>query len=388
MNRSLAFRQSVALKSVVIAGGLCAGAWRAEAAVYSQTDLVSDIPGLAIKTDPELLNSWGVSRITTPFSTPFWISNQAAQTTTLYSVTGSTNISKVDINPPSGFVGIPTTASGPQGPTGQVSNSSSNFSIAGGPALFMFANLNGTISAWSGGVSSTIVVPASGASYTGLAINSAQNMIYAANGAGTGSIDVFDSTFTRVTLPGAFANPFPGMVPFNVQDIGGSVYVTYAPPGHAGQTGAALGQGGVAKFSETGVLEQMMSGGQLAAPWGVALAPADFGLFSNDLLVGNFSYLHSEINAFDPTTGMFEGSIPIDDGPGNTNGGLWALTFGGGGNNGDPNILYFTEGLNGERDGLFAALSVPEPSTWALMLLGLAGLGLAARRRRTPLPIV
>jgi uncharacterized protein (TIGR03118 family) len=376
MNRSLT------LEFVAIMCALGAGAWRAEAAEYTQTDLVSDKSGLAQVTDTDLKNPWGVSHFD---GSPFWVSNQATQTATLYSISGGINASKValTVNIPPGSI---------LGPTGQVGNSSSNFAITGGPALFMFANLNGTISAWnmSQGTAAVVEVTTPGALYTGLAINQAQNMIYAANGNGTGSIDVFNSSFAPATLPpGAFTNPFTGMVPFNVQDINGSVYVTYAPPGRAAQQNAALGQGGVAKFSESGVLEQMMSDGQLAAPWGVALAPSDFGSFSNDLLVGNFSFLHSEINAFDPTTGTFEGSIPIDVGLGNTAGGLWALNFGVTGSNGIPNALYFTDGINGENDGLFAVLTVPEPSTWALMLIGLGGLSLAAswRRRQSPIAI-
>ena len=126
----------------------------------------------------------------------------------------------------------------------------------------------------------------------------------------------------------------------------------------------------------------MMLGGNLAAPWGVALAPADFGKFGGDLLVGNFSYFNSEINAFNPITDAFEGMIPINDGPHNAPGGLWTLTFGGGGKDGSPSTLYFTDGINNENAGLFGAItSIPELSTWVMMLAGFAGLGLAAYRR-------
>ena len=114
-------------------------------------------------------------------------------------------------------------------------------------------------------------------------------------------------------------------------------------------------------FDENGgSLQRLVTGGQLAAPWGVALAPAGFGQFGGDLLVGNFSFVASEINAFDPLTGAFQGTIPIDVGAGNTPGGLWALEFGSGaGNGGDANTLYFNDGINGEANGLFAALEVP-----------------------------
>ncbi len=139
-------------------------------------------------------------------------------------------------------------------------------------------------------------------------------------------------------------------VPFNVQNINGSIFVTYAPVGHAAQTGAALGQGAVAVFSESGVLQQVLTGaGHLAAPWGITLAPAGFGQFGGDLLVGNFSYINTGISAFDPVTGAFLGTIPIDAGIGNSAGGLWALGFGIGGSNGDPNTLDFTDGIDGEN---------------------------------------
>jgi uncharacterized protein (TIGR03118 family) len=379
--------EATGLATAIALAGFCVGAGRAEAD-YVQTNLVSDIPGLAAITDPELVNPWGVSHSAT---SPFWVSDQGQNAATLYTVTGDTNVSKVDINPPTGFVGIPTAGAGPQGPTGQVSNSNAaSFAVGnggdGGSAHFIFANLNGTISAWDTGTSSVIQATTSGATYTGLAVNTAQTMLYAANDAGTGSIDVFNSLFKPVTLSAnAFTNPFPGLVPFGVQDINGDVYVTYAPSGRPNQTGAALGSGAVAVFDENGnLIDKLIDGSQLAAPWGIALAPSDFGEFSNDLLVGNFSYDNSEINAFDPTTGESLGTIPIDVGTGNTPGGLWNLGFGIGGSNGSPNVLYFSDGINGETDGLFGAISVPEPSGLAVFAGALVFLviGRRALRRR------
>jgi uncharacterized protein (TIGR03118 family) len=309
-------------------------------------------------------------------------------------VTGSTNVTKVNINPPSGFVGIPTTASGPQGPTGQVFNtntSASSFPVGNGgdgaSAHFIFANLNGTISAWDTGTTAFTQVTTPGAVYTGLAINTAGTQLYAVNNA-TGGINVFNSNFAPMSLgAGAFATPATipaGLVPFNVQNINGSIFVTYAPIGHQAQTMATPGQGAVAVFSESGVLQQVLTGaGHLAAPWGIALAPSGFGQFGGDLLVGNFSYINTGIDAFDPVTGAFLGTIPINAGLGNTAGGLWALGFGTGSSNGDPNTLYFTDGIDGETHGLFGAISaVPEPATWAMMLIGFAGLGFAFRQSR------
>ena len=224
--------------------------------------------------------------------------------------------------------------------------------------------MNGTISAWDTGATAFIQVTTPGASYTGVAINQARTQLYAANNAATGSINVFNSAFAPVSLgAGAFATPAAisnfnsGLVPFNVQDINGSVYVTYALAGNPQDT-AALGLGAVAKFNESGTLEQTIVGGNLSSPWGIALAPlTGFGAFSGDLLVGNESYMNSEINAFNPTTGAFEGTIPIDVGSGNTPGALWALGFGTGmGNAGSADTLYFTDGINDQNDGLFAAV--------------------------------
>jgi len=375
------------VKSAIVFFGLCASGASVEASPYVQTDLVSDIPSLASLTDPQLMNPWGISHNAT---SPFWTSNQLTNSATLYMVTGSTTVSKVNINPPQGFVSIPTTAP-PQGPTGQVANSNTTaFQIVNGgngqSARFIFANLNGTISAWNGGLSAITQVTTAGAVYTGLAINASQTRLYAANGAGTGRIDVFDSSFQPVALgAGAFTDPnLPaGFVPFNVQDIGGKLYVTYAPAGRASQTTATAGMGVVSVFDESGTFqEQLISGSALAAPWGIALAPAGFGEFANDLLVGNFSFVDSAINAFDPITGALEGTIPINVGAGNTPGGLWALEFGNGGNGGDVNTLYFTAGINGERDGLFAAISVPEPSSLALFAAALLTFYAIRRRPR------
>jgi uncharacterized protein (TIGR03118 family) len=347
--------------------------------LYQQTNLVSDVPGLAQVTDPNLVNPWGVSFSAT---SPWWVSDAGANVSTLYAVTSA----GVTVNPL--VVSIPTTGSGAQGPTGQVQNSTaSDFVIPAdnAKASFIFANLNGTISAWNGmltpNTQAIVVATTSGASYTGLALgsNASGNLLYAANSA-AGKIDVFNGSFAPVNLgANAFAAPqgLPaGLVPFNVQNIGGNIIVTYAPAGHVAQVGATEGQGAVATFDSSGTFKagSLIVGGKLAAPWGVTLAPAGFGSFGGDLLVGNFAYNFSEINAFDPTTGAYVGTLT---GPNGTllNPGLWALFFGTGGNNGDPNTLYFAAGIMGEQHGLLGAITpqqgvVPEPSTIALVLTG------------------
>jgi uncharacterized protein (TIGR03118 family) len=352
---------------------------------FIQTNLVSDIPMLATITDSNLKNPWGVSE--SPMS-PFWVSDQGTSVATLYMVTAA-GVSKAGLT-----VTIPSTGLGPQGPTGQVFNNQAvafpmSFPVGASPATFMFANLNGQISAWNGSQGMTAAVEATtpGAVYTGLAIasNASGPLLYAANGAGN-RIDVFNGSFAPVSLgANAFQNPVAGLVPFNVQNIGGQIYVTYAPPGRPAQIAAMEGQGAVAIFDTSGnLIKTLISGSKLASPWGMTLAPPGFGSLGGDLLVGNFSFAASEINAFDPTSGALRDTIPIDAGPGVMPGGLWALIVGNGGNGGDPHTVYFSDGINGETDGLFASLSpVPEPGTSALLGSGLAGIaGVAWRKRR------
>jgi uncharacterized protein (TIGR03118 family) len=359
------------LAAWIAVGAVWAGTLHAQVTGFVQVNLVSDIPKLATLTEPELVNPWGVSHSST---SSFWTSNQGTNTATLFAVTDRTTVTKVNINPPAGDVLIPPGGVGAVGPTGQVNNantSSTGCDVSKGIAFpvnnggdsgfahFIFANLNGTISAWDTGPTAFIQVTTAGAVYTGLAINGAQTRLYAANNS-AGTIDVFDCTFAPVSLGAdAFVNPaLPArLVPFNVQEIGGNVYVAYAPAGRAAQTSAPLGAGAVAIFDEDGnFITQLIAGSRLAAPWGMTLASAGFGRFINHLLVGNFSYLHSEINAFDPTTGQLRGRIPIAVGKGQTPGGLWAIEFGVGGSNGDPNTLYFSDGINGENNGLFGAI--------------------------------
>ena len=392
--------QAVLLSAVGL-GALCAGAGTAQAQ-FQQNNLVSNISGLATTTDSSLVNPWGVSFAN---GSPIWISDQATQTTPLFGVTGSTGVG----NAPLFTVNVPP--AGASGPTGQVANaaalagsSGAGFDISttsggnGKPADFIFANLNGSIAAWNGNPVLTQALTqtsVAGASFTGLAINSTDTELFAANDAG-GTIDAFNNNF-QLTSTNAFVAPTAvsakGLVPFNVTDLGGNVFVTYAPSGHTAQTMATGGQGAVVEFNQTtGAVENTIMNNALASPWGVAMAPMSFGKFGGDLLVGNFSFepgVADVINAFNPVTDALVGSIDVNPGAGNTPGGLWSIVFGGSGSDGTPNTLFFTDGINGEKDGLFGSFTaVPEPSTWAMMLAGFGGLALLAARRRRALSAI
>lgn len=330
---------------------------------FRQTDLVSDVPGMARTTDTNLLNSWGLASSPTG---PFWIADNGAGVATVYNRDGqpipSGSPLVVTIPPPQG--GTP-----PSAPTGVVFNGANAFIVSqgthSGPSQFLFATEDGTISGWNPNVNGTNAIlavdnSASGAVYKGLALgtNNSGTFLFATD-FHDAKIDVFDASFHAAGLPGSFADPSipAGFAPFGIRNIGGSLYVTYAkqklPEKHDDDAGP--GNGFVDVFDTNGnLLQRLASHGTLNSPWGLALAPATFGVFSNDLLAGNFG--DGRISAFDPSTGAFRGLIVDDGGNPVTIDGLWALTFGNGSPGGDPNKLYFTAGPNGEKDGLFGSL--------------------------------
>jgi uncharacterized protein (TIGR03118 family) len=335
-----------------------------------QTNLVSDVPGLAVSTDPNLANPWGVSFSAT---SPFWVSDEATNVATLYQGTGMVVAKVVTV---------------PGGPTGQVFNSTgtSNFLVGASPATFIFDTLGGAIYGWNNaaGSSAQLEATTAGASFTGLALdnNGTGNFLYAANNAGAGGIDVFDASFAPATLSGSFTDPnLPaGYVPYNIQNINGDLYVEYESP----TSQRTLGAGVVSVFDANGNLinELIGPGGQLESPWGITLAPSGFFDFSGDLLVGNFG--NGEINAFDPVTGAYLGTLSDSGGNPIVNQDLWALAVDPGSSN--PNAVYFTAGIDHQTEGLFGALtsssSSPEPASLGLSLCALAFCGLAFRLRQ------
>jgi uncharacterized protein (TIGR03118 family) len=344
-----------------------------------QTNLVSDQAGVALHQDTDLVNAWGLSH---GANGPFWISDNGSGKTTLYDGQGT----KIALT-----VSIPPVGSGT--PTGQVFNSFGASAFGGNN--FLFVSEDGTISAWKGadGTTAQTMVPGSSSNvYKGVALGASggNDYLYAANFR-QGTIDVFNSSFAHASLAGSFTDPTlpAGYAPFNVQNLNGKLYVTYAvQDGAKHDDVAGAGHGVVAVFNTDGTfVSQLAAGGTLNSPWGLELAPATWGYthFDNALLVGNFG--DGTINAFDPTTGAFLGRLRDQNQNLLQIDGLWGLAFGAGVRNGDPNALYFTAGPNGESDGLFGKLTpatpTPEPSSLVLCGLGAAGLAFVARRRAT-----
>jgi uncharacterized protein (TIGR03118 family) len=338
---------------------------------YVQTNLVSDIPGLAPNTDPNLKNPWGVSFAP---NGPFWVSNQVTGTVTLYDGAGQ----RFPVGSPL-VVTVPSASGG--GPTGQVFNPTSDFPLTtGGQAFFLFANLDGTISGWNPaqGTFAEVRVSTPGGEFTGLALgnNGSGNFLYAADPAG-GQVRVFDANFMPTSLPGAFVDPnLPaGFSLYNIQNLNGTLYVTYE--------NEDAGGGVVNAFDLSGNFLRRVSsnadGGPLDSPWGLALAPSSFGQFGNALLVGNEDDGH--ISAFDPLTGQFLGQLHDNQGNPIANTGLWGLVFGSGGLGSDPNVLYFAAGINDEENGLFGSIA-PAPDAGGTLALLAIGIGAVLSIRR------
>jgi uncharacterized protein (TIGR03118 family) len=286
------------------------------ATAYIQHNLVSDIPLLADFTDPNLVNPWGISFTA---ASPFWICDQGTGLSTVYTASATVQAGTVSTT----VVTVPATNAKATGGrcTGQVANTNTAaFAVNGTAVTFIFATEDGSISARVGAVGIIKVDnSAAGAVYKGLALfNSANaNYLYAAN-FNSGKIDVFDGTYSPVTLSGSFTDPAipAGFAPFNIQNLGGKLFVTYAKQDAAKQNDVAgPGNGYVSVIDTNGNLlpaGHLIANGPLNSPWGVQIAPSTFGDFKGALLVGNFR--DGTINAFDPNAGTFLGNLKYPSG--------------------------------------------------------------------------
>jgi len=347
------------ISSTVLALGLAAATASAQNA-FIQHNLVSDLPGLADHTDANLVNPWGIS-----FSggSPFWISDNGTGLSTLYNGAGVPNARVVTVPPPGG--GTP-----PSAPTGTVWNGSADFKINGATCLFLFDTEDGTISGWASSFGNNAALKidnsADSAVYKGMAIGSTNgtNYIYATDFHNNQvlMIDGNWNTIKTFTDPGLPA----GYAPFGIQNIGGNLYVTFAlQDAEKHDDVGGPGNGYVDVFDLDGnLVKQLIAGGALNSPWGLAMAPSGFGSFGGDLLVGNFG--DGQINVYSPSTGAWIDSINDTTGHPISEPGLWAIAFGNGGQGGSTNILYFTAGIAGpdsvEDHGLFASVSPAFPS--------------------------
>jgi uncharacterized protein (TIGR03118 family) len=356
---------------------------------YTQTNLVSNAAGVAPVTDPQLINPWGISRGS---GSPWWVSDNATGFSTLYNGAGAKQSLIVTIPPAD-----PTNKNTPTGtPTGTIANSSqTDFLLAPTkPALFLFSTIDGTIAGWNPGVVATVAVTVfkatDGSSYTGLtsAFIDGNRFLYAANFT-KGRVDVFDNAFHPVDLSKEHLNENSSdrdghssensfvdenlprdYVPFNVQTIGNDIVVTYAlhMEGARFETDGP-GLGFVDIFTSDGrLLQRLEHGDWLNAPWGVALAPLDFGRFSHDLLVGQFAgggdtQSSGFIAAYDLATGKFDGLLQDASGKPLAINGIWALSPGNvSPANNDATAapaaeVYFTAGPNHGSGGLLGYLT-------------------------------
>jgi uncharacterized protein (TIGR03118 family) len=352
---------------------------------YVVTNLTSDLPGIAPNTDSVLQNAWGVAF--TPGASPFWIADNATGCSTLYDGSGVPQPQsaplRVKLPLPGGSV--PATACQPvdpnnppkptpAAPTGLVWNPTATFLVPKTtlPATFIWDTEDGTISAWTGGLTpndqAVLAVDNSpGAVYKGLAFGTNVHGVFLfATNFRAGTIDVFAPAptgadrfrpATSTEIEGDFTDPnMPdGFAPFGIQNINGDLFVTYALQNefkHDDVAGA--GNGLVDIFDANGhLLQRFASGGALNSPWGVVRASFTFGQFSGDILVGNFG--DGKIHAFD-SRGKFLGALKDDDGKPIAIDGLWTLTLGGG-RNSNSDTLYFTAGPNSESDGLFGTIT-------------------------------
>jgi uncharacterized protein (TIGR03118 family) len=358
MSTLLTHARHAARATIVAAGIALAAPALADSNQYAIRNLVSDVPGAAEQLDPDLVNPWGVAFNPNGF---VWVVDNGTGKSTLYDGNGIKQALIVTIPSASG--------ADPGTPTGITFNGTSDFRIAVAPgatpvvAPFIFVSEDGVISAWAPPLTTAQVVATNpAANYKGVAIagDGVANHLYAADFVGR-KIDVYTSTFAPSSVPGGFADPSipPGYGPFNIMAFQGNLYVAYAKIGDEGDEVAGKGFGFVRVFDANGVLlKRLVSRGPLNAPWGMALAPAGFGRFSNRLLVGNFG--DGMINAFDLKTGHFAGRLRFGKGKPEGIEGLWGIAFGPGVRNQPTDTLFFAAGIDDEEHGLYGRIEATE----------------------------
>jgi uncharacterized protein (TIGR03118 family) len=344
------------------------------ASAFSLTNLVADTAGSAATVDANLVNPWGLAIPAGNFAA--WVANNHSETSTLYDGNGKAQPQATPL--------VVAFAAGPTGttfdPTGIVFNASAAdfvVSSAGksGAAPFIFDGEGGMIAGWSSGVDPahaiTMYMDAGGAVYKGIALaqNSGKSFLYATD-FHNNKVDVFDASFAKQTTSATaftFADPGipPGFAPFGIQAVASGasgatqIYVTYAkqqaPDNHDNANGAGLGY--VDIYDTNGkLIKELVAGGALNAPWGIALAPSDFGTFGNALLVGNFG--DGKINGYDPSSGSFLGTVKNSSGAALATSGLWGIAFGNDANSQPHNTLFFAAGPNDEANGSYGRIDL------------------------------
>ncbi|HEX7136015.1 MAG TPA: TIGR03118 family protein [Iamia sp.] len=341
----------------------------APGSAYRQVNLASDLGGVAEIIDPVMINPWGLA--SNDAGSPLWVANDGTNTAGQYVGTGGGGLvrhaTQARINLLGGL------------PTGIVANGSDGFDVPSTTtgSLFLGVSITGNVLAWASGNTASIAASHPGHVYTGAAQanNGVNDFLYAADFA-NGTIDVFDENyalqpavsfpFADPTIPTTMGNTYH---PYNIQNVDGSLIVSYAKVGTGGLPEDGVGNGFVRRFNANGVRDLTfgINNGALNSPWGIVKAPATFGIFGGSLLIGNNGDGNPSIHSYNPTTGAFLGTLQDESGNGIVIDELFGLRFGNGGPGGATDTLYFAAGLGEEEHGLLGSLNPTTSSATSLI---------------------